>query len=102
MSKLACADTSKCSIVLVTPRALLFKLMSDVVGLKCALITGYSNAGRHQWNIITLSEGDYLIDPTSKHFTWAKPGSVRTRGYKVSLDESLGHAGFTLKANGFL
>ncbi|KAI9094980.1 hypothetical protein DFS34DRAFT_628002 [Phlyctochytrium arcticum] len=35
-------------------KALLFKLLCDVVGLNCALVTGYSTSGRHQWNIITL------------------------------------------------
>ncbi|KAJ3410843.1 hypothetical protein HDV05_003169 [Chytridiales sp. JEL 0842] len=35
-------------------KALLFKILCDVVALNCALVTGYSTAGRHQWNIITL------------------------------------------------
>ncbi|KAJ3223274.1 hypothetical protein HK099_001315 [Clydaea vesicula] len=77
-------------------KALLFKLLCDVCHLNCAVITGYSTAGRHQWNIVSISEGDYLIDATSRHFTWAKPGSLRTRGYKVLLDESLGHAEYVL------
>jgi hypothetical protein len=76
-------------------KALLLKILCDAVGLKCALITGYSTAGRHQWNIVSLDSGDYLIDPTSRHFSWAKQGSNRTKGYKVTLNESLGHAGFT-------
>ncbi|KAJ3089941.1 hypothetical protein HK102_005086 [Quaeritorhiza haematococci] len=84
-------------------KAMLFKILCDVVHLNCAVVTGYSTAGRHQWNIITIPhKGDFLIDPTSKHFTWAKPGSMRTRGYKVMLDDSMGHAGFTQKAKGFI
>ncbi len=29
-------------------KALLFKILSDIVNLNCAVITGYSTAGRHQ------------------------------------------------------
>ncbi|KAJ3240168.1 hypothetical protein HDU78_002461 [Chytriomyces hyalinus] len=84
-------------------KALLFKILCDVVGLNCALVTGYSTAGRHQWNIITLpNEGDFLIDPTSPHFTWTTKGSLRTRGYRVTADTSFGHSGFTQKENGIL
>ncbi|ORY44729.1 hypothetical protein BCR33DRAFT_716696, partial [Rhizoclosmatium globosum] len=79
-------------------KALLFKILCDVVELNCALVTGYSTAGRHQWNIITLpNEGDFLIDPTSPHFTWTTKGSHRTRGYRVTADTSFGHSGFTQK-----
>jgi transglutaminase-like putative cysteine protease len=84
-------------------KALLFKLLCDVVGLNCALVTGYSTAGRHQWNIITLDEGgDFLIDPTSPHFTWTQRGSQRTKGYRVTVDTSFGHSGLTQKENGLL
>lgn len=29
-------------------KALLFKILADIVNLNCAVITGYSTAGRHQ------------------------------------------------------
>ncbi|TPX59859.1 hypothetical protein SpCBS45565_g07648 [Spizellomyces sp. 'palustris'] len=84
-------------------KALLFKLLCDVIHLSCALITGYSTAGRHQWNIITLPDkGDFLIDPTSPFFTWTKRGSKRTKAYKVSAHSSFGHGGFTQKRKGIL
>ncbi|KAI9208118.1 ethylene-responsive protein kinase Le-CTR1-domain-containing protein [Polychytrium aggregatum] len=84
-------------------KALLFKILCDVVGLECALVTGYSTAGRHQWNIVTLpGHGDFLIDPTSPYFTWAKKGSQRAKGYKIKADDSFGHAGFTAKDMGLL
>ncbi|KAI8851784.1 hypothetical protein BC829DRAFT_386013 [Chytridium lagenaria] len=80
-----------------------FKILCDVVDLNCALITGYSTAGRHQWNIITLQDkGDFLIDPTSPHFTWTTKGSHRTKGYRVSADQSFGHSGFTQKESGII
>ncbi|KAJ3204855.1 hypothetical protein HDU67_009254 [Dinochytrium kinnereticum] len=84
-------------------KALLFKILCDVVDLNCALITGYSTAGRHQWNIISLvDKGDFLIDPTSPHFTWTTKGSHRTKGYRVSADQSFGHSGFTQKETGVI
>ncbi|KAI8826092.1 ethylene-responsive protein kinase Le-CTR1-domain-containing protein [Fimicolochytrium jonesii] len=94
-------------------KALLFKVLADVVGLSCALVTGYSNVARHQWNIITLSESiaasnspsssdkpeshdeTYLIDPTSPYFTWTRHGSGRAKGYRTSTEVSFGHLGFT-------
>lgn len=54
-------------------KALLFKILCDAVGLTCALITGYSTGGRHQWCVISLNDikqgkmVDYIIDPTSPH-----------------------------------
>ncbi|KAJ3184501.1 hypothetical protein HDU87_003901 [Geranomyces variabilis] len=93
-------------------KALLFKLLSDVVGLNCALVTGHSTAGRHQWNLITLpgvpsiSGGvkreatSFIIDPTSPFFTWTRQGSGRTKAYRVSSDVSFGHGGLTLKIRG--
>ncbi|KAJ3171111.1 hypothetical protein HDU88_008147 [Geranomyces variabilis] len=93
-------------------KALLFKLLSDVVGLNCALVTGHSTAGRHQWNLITLpgvpsiSGGvkreatSFIIDPTSPFFTWTRQGSGRTKAYRVSSDVSFGHGGLTLKIKG--
>ncbi|KAI9310544.1 ethylene-responsive protein kinase Le-CTR1-domain-containing protein [Zopfochytrium polystomum] len=82
-------------------KALLFKILCDVIDLNCALVTGYSTAGRHQWNIITIpNKGNFLIDPTSPHFTWTTKGSHRTRGYRVTADTSFGHSGFTQKEAG--
>ncbi|KAJ3154113.1 hypothetical protein HDU86_005040 [Geranomyces michiganensis] len=93
-------------------KALLFKLLADVVGLNCALVTGHSTAGRHQWNLITLpgtsatSTGakrdatSFIIDPTSPFFTWTRKGSDRTKAYRVSSDVSFGHGGLTLKIRG--
>ncbi|KAL2915885.1 hypothetical protein HK105_204586 [Polyrhizophydium stewartii] len=84
-------------------KALLFKILSDAVGLDCALVTGYSTGGRHQWNVITLSDGEsFIIDPTSPHFTWTKHGSFRTKAYRISADMSFGHGGLTLKKMGVL
>ncbi|KAJ3330755.1 hypothetical protein HDU76_004928 [Blyttiomyces sp. JEL0837] len=84
-------------------KALLFKILCDMVDVNCALVTGYSTAGRHQWNIITLQDrGDFLIDPTSPHFTWTTRGSHRTKGYRVTADTSFGHSGFTQKESGII
>lgn len=83
-------------------KALLFKILCDSVGFDCALVTGYSTGGRHQWNIITLDGESYIIDPTSAHFTWTKQGSLRTRAYRVSLETSFGHGGLTQKIHGIL
>lgn len=84
-------------------KALLFKILCDAVDVNCALVTGYSTAGRHQWNIITLPGlGDFLIDPTSPHFTWTTKGSLRTKGYRVTADTSFGHSGFTQKEAGII
>ncbi|KAI8906020.1 ethylene-responsive protein kinase Le-CTR1-domain-containing protein, partial [Gorgonomyces haynaldii] len=84
-------------------KALLFKILCDAVDLECALVTGYSTGGRHQWNLITLADKEsYIIDPTSPHFTWTKQGSLRTKAYRVSADTSFGHGGLTMKMNGIL
>ncbi|KAJ8323975.1 hypothetical protein O5D80_007196 [Batrachochytrium dendrobatidis] len=84
-------------------KALLFKILGDTTGLDCALVTGYSTGGRHQWNVVTLSDGEsYIIDPTSPHFTWTKHGSYRTKAYRVSADMSFGHSGLTLKMKGVI
>ncbi|KAJ3323413.1 hypothetical protein HDV06_001933 [Boothiomyces sp. JEL0866] len=89
-------------------KALLFKILCDAVGLECALVTGYSTGGRHQWNLITLNDiktrksESYIIDPTSPHFTWTKQGSIRMKAYKIQQDTSFGHGGMTLKQNGIL
>ncbi|KAI8916920.1 ethylene-responsive protein kinase Le-CTR1-domain-containing protein [Powellomyces hirtus] len=101
-------------------KALLFKLLADTAGLNCALVTGHSTAGRHQWNLITLpaprptattkkttatpdeplQPAHYIVDPTSPYFTWTKHGSGRTKAYRVSSDVSFGHGGLTLKMSG--
>ena len=84
-------------------KAMLFKILCDYTGINCALITGYSTCGRHQWNVITLADNEsYIIDPTSPHFTWTKKGSFRTKAYKIEQDSSFGHGGLTLKINGDL
>ncbi len=89
-------------------KALLFKILCDLVGLECTLVTGYSTGGRHQWNIITLKDPktqedvNYIIDPTSPHFTWTKQGSVRMKAYKIVPETSFGHGGITMKLNGIL
>ena len=84
-------------------KALLFKILCDHVGLDCALVTGYSTGGRHQWNIVTLADKEsYIIDHTSTHFTWTKQGSVRTKAYRVTQDTSFGHGGLTMKMQGIL
>jgi transglutaminase/protease-like cytokinesis protein 3 len=93
-------------------KALLFKILCDTVGIECALITGYSTGGRHQyvlsvfltlrWNIISLHDpkenkiNSYIIDPTSPNFTWTKHGSARMKAYKITQDSSFGHGGLTL------
>lgn len=84
-------------------KALLFKILCDVAGINCALITGYSTGGRHQWNVITIpSLGDFIIDPTSPYFTWTQRGSHRVKGYRVTEKESYGHAGLTMKLFGLI
>jgi transglutaminase/protease-like cytokinesis protein 3 len=83
-------------------KALLFKILCDISGLDCALVTGYSTGGRHQWNIVSLYDEskcqsiDYIIDPTSPHFTWTKKGSARMKAYKINPLDSFGHGGMTL------
>ncbi|KAI8995831.1 ethylene-responsive protein kinase Le-CTR1-domain-containing protein [Gaertneriomyces semiglobifer] len=84
-------------------KALLFKILCDVAGVSCALATGYSISGRHQWNVVTLPEkGDFLVDPTSPFFTWTKRGSWRLKGYRIGKHVSFGHAGLTQKLHGVL
>ncbi len=53
---------------------------------------------------LSLESGkeDFLIDATSKSFTWTTPGSMRVKGYRIQMDESLGHAGFTQRQKGIL
>lgn len=86
-------------------KALLFKILCDYCSIECALVTGYSTGGRHQWNVINLldpkegKEFSYIIDPTSPHFTWTKQGSVRMKAYKINIDSSFGHGGMTLLKN---
>jgi hypothetical protein len=83
-------------------KALLFKILCDYVGVECSLVTGYSTGGRHQWNIISLFDNkqgksiEYIIDPTSPHFTWTKKGSARMKAYKIQQDSSFGHGGMTM------
>ncbi len=80
-------------------KALLFKILCDAVSIECALVTGYSTGGRHQWNVIKLVQELYIIDPTSPHFTWTKSGSARLKAYKINAEQSFGHGGITLLKN---
>ena len=89
-------------------KALLFKILCDYVGLECALVTGYSTGGRHQWNVVTLRDPNsgamenYIVDPTSPYFTWTRQGSIRMKAYKINHDDSFGHGGITMKLEGIL
>ena len=89
-------------------KALMFKILCDYCGLDCALVTGYSTGGRHQWNVISLRDPttgkmeNYIIDPTSSFFTWTRQGSMRMKAYKINNESSFGHGGITMKLDGIL
>ena len=75
-------------------RALLFKVLSDDVGLPCRLVRGdydsWSSTGAHAWNVVSVDRALFLADVMHAPGTLYAIDSVKAKHYRRLSDELVG------------